>query len=124
METRNTIRMSRTNVQISVSAFLFREGDTYIAYCPSLDISGYEHTEEKAKAELEYMLREWLVEQMENGTLRKDLEKHGWELGARVAKEPKVEALLGRKTPAGPILARPEFRKTNVFTGVRTNEYV
>lgn len=78
MNTKNTIRITDDSVDLSVSVFLFREDDTYIAYCPSLDISGYDKTEEGAKADLEYMLKSWAREQLTNGTIREDLEVNNW----------------------------------------------
>lgn len=78
MNTKNTIRINDDSVDLSVSVFLFREDETYIAYCPSLDISGYDKTEEGAKADLEYMLKSWAKEQLTNGTIREDLEVNNW----------------------------------------------
>ena len=90
METQNYIALSGKEINISVSVFLFKEGDAYIAYCPSLDLSGYDTTEDSAKQDFEYMLREWLREQMDNGTLHRDLVKHGWKVGQEKAIEPSV----------------------------------
>ena len=56
----NSVALNGNNVKISVSVFLFKEGEVYIAYCPSLDLSGYDVTEENAKVDFEYMLKDWL----------------------------------------------------------------
>ena len=69
------------SVKISVSLFTFKEGDVYIAYCPSLDLSGYDRDEAKAKADFEIMLADYLSWQMRNGTLREDLAAHGRNAG-------------------------------------------
>lgn len=79
MEKKNTIALKGKEISVSVSVFLFKEGETYIAYCPSLDLRGYDCTEDKAKADFEFMLQEWLKEQMSNGTLQQDLACHDWE---------------------------------------------
>ena len=81
METQNYIALAGKEISISVSVFLFKEENAYIAYCPSLDLSGYDATEDSAKQDFEYVLREWLREQMDNGTLYRDLAKHGWKVG-------------------------------------------
>lgn len=60
MEKRNTITLSGQSVSVSVSVFLFKEGEVFIAYCPSLELSGYDTTEDKARADFEYVLKEWL----------------------------------------------------------------
>lgn len=124
MNTKNTIRITDDSVDLSVSVFLFREDETYIAYCPSLDISGYDKTEEGAKADLEYMLKSWAKEQLTNGTIREDLEVHGWKVGSTVAREPSVQDLVRKGRPSNSILSLPEFRKTNISTGVLCHEYV
>ena len=33
---------------MAISVLFFKENDVWIAYCPSLDLSGYDTTEEKA----------------------------------------------------------------------------
>ena len=86
----DTIIFSKTKgtLEISVSVYVFKENDVFIAYCPSLDISGYNTTEEKARHDFEYALNEYVKFQMEHDTLNKDLERHGWEVKQRRAKGP------------------------------------
>lgn len=62
VEKRNTIILNGNTVSVSVSVAIFKEGDTFIAYCPSLDLSGYDTTEDKARADFEYVLKEWLID--------------------------------------------------------------
>lgn len=118
MDKKNSITISPRQASISVSVFLFKEGDTYIAYCPSLDLSGYDTTEDLAKADFKYMLQEWLKEQVANGTLQSDLQRHGWKVGDDTATEPSIADLLRRNRSAGKIFSMPEYRKTNVHTGI------
>lgn len=118
MEKKNTITLTGKEINVSVSVSLFKEGDTYIAYCPSLDLSGYDTTEDSARADFEYMLREWLKDQIANGTLQRDLARHGWKVGEDTATEPSVADLLRRNRSAGKIFSMPEFRKTNIHTGI------
>ena len=109
----NTITINVNHIKISVSVYLFKEGDTYIAYCPSLDLSGYDTTEETAKKDFEYILKDWLKTQAENNTLKKDLEFHGWRMGNNTANEPGIIDLLG-ETTTSKLLSLPDYRKTNV----------
>lgn len=74
----NSININGGGVDIKVSVFLFKEGEVHIAYCPSLDISGYDATEELARRDFEWMLSDWLREQVAAGTLADDLAAHGW----------------------------------------------
>ena len=113
----NAITISGNNIKISVSVYLFKEGDTYIAYCPSLDLSGYDTTEETAKSDFEYMLKDWLKTQSENNTLRKDLESHGLRIEGNMANEPLIVDIIGKKSTPN-ILSLPDYRKTNVNTEI------
>ena len=76
----NSVVLNGNNVKISVSVFLFKEGEVYIAYCPSLDLSGSDVMEDNAKVDFEYMLKDWLKTQSVNKTLVKDLIEHGWKI--------------------------------------------
>lgn len=75
----NSIILRKGSVGISVSVYLFKDGNAYVAYCPSLDLTGYDTTEEAAKTDFEYMLHDWLEEQVAEGTLHEDLTRHGWQ---------------------------------------------
>lgn len=115
----NAITFQKGKVGISVSVYLFRDGDTFVAYCPSLDLTGYDLTEEAARSDFEYILREWLREQTENGTLRQDLEAHGWKIGGEnKGNEPILHDLLEANRNAAQVLSEPEYRKTNVHAMV------
>ena len=50
----DSIIFSKTKgtLEISVSVYVFKENDVFIAYCPSLDISGYNTTEEQQRKRL------------------------------------------------------------------------
>lgn len=109
----NAITINGNNIKISVSVYLFKEGDTYIAYCPSLDLSGYDMTEESAKTDFEYMLKDWLKTQTEKNMLKRDLEQHGWRLENNIANEPNLIDMV-RKASTPDVLALPDYRKTNV----------
>jgi hypothetical protein len=76
----DSIVFSKTKgtLEVSVSIYVFKENDVFIAYCPSLDFSGYDKTEEAAFRDFEYVLGEYAKFQMQHGTLNKDLTRHGW----------------------------------------------
>lgn len=115
---KNVIALKGSEVSVSVSVLIFKEASTYIAYCPSLDISGYDSTEDSAKEDFEYMLREWIREQVENGTLQQDLTQHGWKIEREAATEPSVIEVIKRNKSASKILSMPEYRKTNVHAEI------
>ena len=109
----NYISFSKDGVEISVSLFVFKEGDTYIAYCPSLDLSGYDLTEESARADFDFMLSDYLSEQLRNGTLRADLALHGWKVGKAKGNEPDLSDMLGMNEQLRNLVTH-SFKKTNV----------
>ena len=74
----NTIEINNTGIKIDVSVFLFKEDDVFHAYCPELDLVGYDYTEEGAKKSFEWVLKDYLEYTVENGTLEQDLLSHGW----------------------------------------------
>ena len=109
----NAILIDGNTIKISVSVFVFKEGETYIAYCPSLDLSGYDTTEEKAKSDFEYMLKDWLKTQSDNKSLEQDLKIHGWNIENNCANEPKIIDILSKGSTTN-VLELPDYRKTNV----------
>lgn len=116
--THNSIALNKDSIGISVSVYLFKDGNAFVAYCPSLDLSGYDMTEEKAKADFEYVLHEWLEEQVGNGTLQEDLTRHGWKLGENGGKEPSAHDMISWGGDASRVFSIPDYRKTSVCAEV------
>lgn len=109
---KNSVVFGEKGVDITVSLFVFKEGDTYIAYCPSLDLSGYDFTDAGACADFEYMLTDYLDHQLRNGTLRADLVSHGWRFGGTNASEPELYDMLVKNSQLRKLVALP-YSKTN-----------
>lgn len=63
--------------ELTVLTFKDEEG-FYIAYCPSLSLSDYGDSEEKAKANFTEALALYFETTSEWGTLAEDLKTHGW----------------------------------------------
>lgn len=119
----NYIKISKGNVDINVSVYVFKDGETFVAYCPSLDLSGYDKTEETARKDFEYMLKDWLKTQVTNGTLQEDLKAHGWNLSERGGKEPGMEEMLKKQKVLNAVVEMPEYMKTNVSAELFRNNY-
>ena len=111
----NSISINNGKITIKVGIFLFKEDNCYIAYCPSLDLSGYDVTEKKAKDDFEYVLKDWLKSQMDNKTLKQDLMAHGWKLTEEGGREPLLEDIPNRKT-INKVVNLPEYIKSSVYT--------
>ena len=79
----STIKRSGNNIRVEVSVFVYKDldypnGDMYIAYCPELDLAGYDITNKKARESFMFVLKDYLDHTTKKGTLESDLLKHGW----------------------------------------------
>lgn len=70
-----------TSIGLNVAVFIFVDGGVTIAYCPALDLSGYGNTEAEARLSFSEVARQYIEYCVSKGTLLKDLEKHGWNVG-------------------------------------------
>ena len=112
----STIKKSGSNLSLELSVFVFKDtdypnGDMYIAYCPELDLSGYDVTRAKARKSFEFVLKDYLDYTIENGTLEEDLMKHGWRKykNGRIV-EPTYTSML-RNSQLKNVLGQSEFSK-------------
>ncbi len=110
----NTIEINNTGIKLNVSVFLFKEDDVFHAYCPELDLVGYDYTEDGAKKSFEFVLKDYLEYTVENGTLEEDLMNHGWRK-SKTGKvtEPSASSLL-RRSQLKKVLGKREFSKYSV----------
>lgn len=109
----NSIIIQSNSINIKVGVYLFKDGEYYVAYCPSLDLVGYSNTEVKAKDDFEFILQDWLEEQVHNNTLSHDLKSHGWKIDKEGGKEPSVGIIPDRKE-IDRIINLPEYTKTSM----------
>jgi len=65
-------------IELQLSVLVFEQGDYFVAYCPSLEISSYGISVEDAKVGFDDAMNVYLAYCIENGTLKKDLADHGW----------------------------------------------
>ncbi len=74
----NAIEINHKCIKVDVSILFFKKDGVFHAYCPELDLVGYDYTEEGAKKSFEYVLKDYLEYTVGNGTLEQDLMNHGW----------------------------------------------
>jgi predicted RNase H-like HicB family nuclease len=77
---------------LSFTVHLFREGDTYVAHVPELDVSSCGETQAKARIDIEDAVRGFLEAAEAKGTLNEILEEAGYK---RVGSEWKVPEFVG-----------------------------
>jgi predicted RNase H-like HicB family nuclease len=63
----------------SFDTHIFKEGDTYVAYAPALDVSSCGATEDEARRNIRDAVRGFLAASAEMGTLSDILEEAGYE---------------------------------------------
>ncbi len=109
-----TIEINNTGVKANLSVFMFKEGDVFHAYCPELDLVGYDKTESGARKSFEWVLKDYLDYTIKNGTLEQDLLNHGWRKrrSGKVA-EPTPSMML-RRGQLRKVLGKSEFNKYSI----------
>lgn len=65
--------------QIEFDAIIFKEGETFVAYCPKLDVSSCGNTIDEARKNLKTAVRLFLEEAKKMGTLEDILKEAGYE---------------------------------------------
>lgn len=78
-----TLKVNSDKIHGQLSVFVFKDNqhpakDVWIAYCPELDLAGYDHGEKAAKESLKYVLSDYFDYALKHNTLEKDLLSYGW----------------------------------------------
>lgn len=76
----NTVLKNRNTVKVDVQIVLFQEDETWVAYCPALELSSYGDNEQEAKKAFDEAMDIFLSETNRKGTLERCLLKLGWQL--------------------------------------------
>ncbi len=69
---------SKKKIELNLSLIVFQEDNTFITYCPALDLSGYGNTEHEAFASFNIVMGEYFLYTTRKNTLAEDLRKLGW----------------------------------------------
>ena len=75
---KQVVRKSVKSVEVQVDVVLLKEGEFFVALCPSLNLSSYGHTEKEAKAAFDEALHIFIDDTDRKGSLEKELLKNGW----------------------------------------------
>ena len=103
-------------IEVKLCVYLFKEDDSYIAYCPALDLSSYGTTENHARKSFEEILEITLKYMINKNTLIEDFQKHGWiikSLKQKKIKSPSIEQMIHSNKVLKDILDNKEYRKYN-----------
>ena len=77
---KQVIKKSARSVEVQVDVVLIKEGEFYVALCPSLNVSSYGQTQGEAKTAFDEALKIFISETDKKGNLEKELLKNGWVL--------------------------------------------
>lgn len=107
------------DISLEVSVFVYKDpnypnGDMYIAYCPELDLSGYDSTNRGARKSFQIVLKDYIAYTLEKGTLEEDLIEHGWKKlkDGRIV-EPSYNVML-KRSQLKTVLRQHRFSKYSV----------
>jgi predicted RNase H-like HicB family nuclease len=81
--TKNIVSKIKDHIQVNIEIVLFKEGETWIAYSPALELASYGDSLEDAKHAFHEMIDIFLEETNRKGSLEKYLLKLGWQLQQR-----------------------------------------
>lgn len=84
----HTKSSTKSELRFSLSVFVFKENEAFIAYCPSLDLSSSGETYNDALGNFYEALQLYIECSQEFGTLHDDLVKHGWTVSSSEVKPP------------------------------------
>jgi predicted RNase H-like HicB family nuclease len=76
----NRMHDQATIQDLSFTVHIFKEGDTFVAYVPALDVSSCGATDEDARRNIRDALRAFLETSAEMGTLDEVLQESGYVL--------------------------------------------
>ncbi len=78
-------------VEVQLGVLVFQEEDSFLAFCPALNLSTYGDSIKDVKDAFDDLMAAYIEECTKMGTLEKDLRLHGWtiEQSAGVAFPPK-----------------------------------
>jgi hypothetical protein len=63
-----------------LSTITFKEGDSFVVFCPELELTGYGVNPDDAKESFDSSLAIYLEYALDHKTLTEDLLNHGWTL--------------------------------------------
>ena len=76
---KSTGRRTKAQVTGSLSVAIFREGRTFVAVAPALDLVAQGRNVPEARRHFQELFEIYLEETLRRGTLEKDLRRCGWE---------------------------------------------
>ena len=110
-----TISFGNHLFNVSLDLIIFKENNTFIVYCPPLEVYGYGADEDEAQESFSVSLEEFFRYCTNKNTLRAELKRLGWQLKRSKSKPmipPSITELLSTNENLSRIYNNFDFRKT------------
>ena len=92
---------SESILELRLSVLVFQQGDYYVAFCPSLNLSSYGDSVGDAKVGFDEVMTSYLEESKANGSLHDDLVKNGWQFNIHNNQKAEPPAMVELNIPGG-----------------------
>jgi len=109
------------SVNVNLGMYLFKEGESYIVYCPALDLSAYGDSEEQAKESFTDVFEITIKYMLDENTMKEDLINHGWQIESlkqKKIKAPSFETMLKNNESFREILKEKEYTTYKQHVGI------
>ena len=109
------------SVSVKLGMYLFREGKSFIVYCPAFDLSAYGDTEEQAKQSFTDTFQITLKYMLNKNTVKEDLINHGWQIKSvkqKKIKAPSLETMLKNNDSFRELLEKKEYKTYRQTVGI------
>jgi hypothetical protein len=96
--------------------YIFKEGNLFVVYCPSLDLSAYGRSEEEAKDEFGHVFRLHITYCINQQSLEQDLIKYGWRISGTKQKRivaPSIQQMLITNDMLKDIIFNKNYQKVS-----------
>ncbi len=72
--------VGKNKIEVNLSMIHFEDDGVQVLYCPSIDISGYDKTENEAFYSFQVSLNEFFLYTTSKETLLEEFERLGWKI--------------------------------------------
>ncbi len=96
-------------LELQFNVLVFQEGEYFVAYCPSMQLSSYGNTIEEAKEGFDEVMDAYIENCKENNSLREDLLKIGWSIDMSNHSKAEPPSNIDLNIPSG--LLRKQFNE-------------
>ena len=109
------------SISVNLGMYLFKEGKSFIVYCPAFDLSAYGDSEDQAKQSFSEIFQITLKYMLNKNTMKEDLINHGWQIKSlkqKKIKAPSLETMLKNNDSFRELLENKEYKTYRQTVGI------